>query len=645
MATLRTASLRSRACAFAIDLFLLYSALMPLSWLLHQWAPGLAGGWIDIGIQRCLPALIVLACWRSLGATPGQMVFMCEVVDAKTGEAMSTRQCLLRWLVFVLSALPLGLGFLWVVIDPQRRPLHDSVAGTAVVRCSPQRRYSPSLPETVLAHWRGDLPLPVSFWLNTVLILEPLLLLAAWLAVEINVAGDRLRLCSAALLLIWPLTLLVASWSLVGSWRSAVEHLRQRHGRSWPMAAQLMLAVLTTALLYSTALDFLPRVGGYLQLASGRDPLGRAEIALSDDRARVNVRGPIGMGDAARFLSVAAGANELRAVEIESSGGRMAEANRMADFIREKKLRVRVTGACDGACSLLFLAAERRQLMPGSAMGFSRDTAGIFSSLMSKVLAPGQSAQFRSYGAPQAILERMSATAPGQVWHPSRDELVDAELIERAPQTLDVALPAVGAAGALGELVETLRDNPGWYWTEQGHPGVIALAATRMDAARRDPTLSDEQVQSEGQAVISALLPEVLHNVRNDLRADYALIWRKQLRAAREQGLNACVGVLSGDAAAKRKLPPEVVAEEASWLVRVGMEPDAQATPRPVNAAEILVLGHQLGERAPDVLAGLFAATRKRPLASECDRTIGILDAVATLPNAVRPVAARALFQ
>jgi len=33
----------------------------------------------------------------------------------------------------VVSWLPLGLGYLWILVDPQRRAWHDRLSGTRVV--------------------------------------------------------------------------------------------------------------------------------------------------------------------------------------------------------------------------------------------------------------------------------------------------------------------------------------------------------------------------------------------------------------------------------------------------------------------------------------------------------------------------------
>ena len=42
-------------------------------------------------------------------------------------------QLLTRYLSYLISTLPLGIGFLWIAIDPQRQGWHDKLAGTSVV--------------------------------------------------------------------------------------------------------------------------------------------------------------------------------------------------------------------------------------------------------------------------------------------------------------------------------------------------------------------------------------------------------------------------------------------------------------------------------------------------------------------------------
>lgn len=49
------------------------------------------------------------------------------------GSTLSDRWALWRTLAFPLSVLPLGLGFVGIIVQREHRALHDLIAGTAVV--------------------------------------------------------------------------------------------------------------------------------------------------------------------------------------------------------------------------------------------------------------------------------------------------------------------------------------------------------------------------------------------------------------------------------------------------------------------------------------------------------------------------------
>jgi uncharacterized RDD family membrane protein YckC len=67
------------------------------------------------------------------GKTPGKSALRLRVVDEQ-GRKPALIKAALRGLVFVLSVYALGIPFICVFLNPQRRAPHDFVAGTWVVR-------------------------------------------------------------------------------------------------------------------------------------------------------------------------------------------------------------------------------------------------------------------------------------------------------------------------------------------------------------------------------------------------------------------------------------------------------------------------------------------------------------------------------
>jgi uncharacterized RDD family membrane protein YckC len=79
-------------------------------------------------------AVVVIGFWRYCGATPGKLAVGVKIVDARTGGAPSTGRLVLRLACYLVSALPLYVGFLWAAFDRRRQAWHDKIAGTVVVQ-------------------------------------------------------------------------------------------------------------------------------------------------------------------------------------------------------------------------------------------------------------------------------------------------------------------------------------------------------------------------------------------------------------------------------------------------------------------------------------------------------------------------------
>jgi uncharacterized RDD family membrane protein YckC len=75
----------------------------------------------------------VIGFWRYCGATPGKIALGVRIVDARTGGTPGILQLTVRFLAYLLSALPLYLGFLWVALDRRKQGWHDKIARTIVI--------------------------------------------------------------------------------------------------------------------------------------------------------------------------------------------------------------------------------------------------------------------------------------------------------------------------------------------------------------------------------------------------------------------------------------------------------------------------------------------------------------------------------
>ena len=124
-----------RAAAFLIDWLIVLVILIPLLIVVfgmrelsldpaeHSW---------DLLVPIVIGAAVV-GFWRYCGATPGKVALGVRIVDARDGSAPSTLRLVVRLLAYLVSAIPLYLGFLWIGIDRRKQGWHDKIARTIVI--------------------------------------------------------------------------------------------------------------------------------------------------------------------------------------------------------------------------------------------------------------------------------------------------------------------------------------------------------------------------------------------------------------------------------------------------------------------------------------------------------------------------------
>lgn len=72
--------------------------------------------------------------WTTTGQTIGKKAMGIKVVSAETGELLTYGEAAIRYVGYIVSALPIYLGFLWIIWDPQHDGWHDKIAKTKVIK-------------------------------------------------------------------------------------------------------------------------------------------------------------------------------------------------------------------------------------------------------------------------------------------------------------------------------------------------------------------------------------------------------------------------------------------------------------------------------------------------------------------------------
>jgi len=124
-----------RLAALFIDFLLLATLFLILDYGLGYFSIGNTEQlpWQLLLVNDLLAAFIIIFCWICCAATPGKLLFNCEIVQATTYTAITPFQALLRYLGYIISSIPLGLGFLWILHDTRKQGWHDKIARTVVI--------------------------------------------------------------------------------------------------------------------------------------------------------------------------------------------------------------------------------------------------------------------------------------------------------------------------------------------------------------------------------------------------------------------------------------------------------------------------------------------------------------------------------
>lgn len=277
-------------------------------------------------------------------------------------------------------------------------------------------------------HWRGHLSLARTYWVNGV-IANIIVTVLGLLLLSLEQLGQSLRIIAVGFIAFFALFLIIRGWALVGIWRSA-----GRHGARGGIAGWGTVARVAVALGVLGTLAQLPNIGlqakEYGLIAIGRDPIGpMASLVLDPSGEVLEVSGFLSAGIADAFADRVAAAPGLKLVSVDSNGGRIAEAIRMAELIKARGLDARVERRCASACTFLLLAGKERSAHQFAEIGFHQpDFPGLTEADRKETIATNR-ADYITAGIKPEFLDRALETPPEEMWFPNHDELMTAGVL------------------------------------------------------------------------------------------------------------------------------------------------------------------------------------------------------------------------
>lgn len=132
------ASFGARLWASILDGILFFLVSFPLLLMVYgkgYWSDErLVRGYTDVLINWVFPFVAIMLFWVKKQATPGKMAVSARIVCARTGGRPTVQQFVIRYVGYVVSAIPLCLGYFWMLWDDRNQTWHDKMSATVVVR-------------------------------------------------------------------------------------------------------------------------------------------------------------------------------------------------------------------------------------------------------------------------------------------------------------------------------------------------------------------------------------------------------------------------------------------------------------------------------------------------------------------------------
>jgi len=95
------------------------------------------GSWLAFAMAAMVVGFVIQLVWYSRRVSRrqsvGQQAAGIRVVDRRTVERIGVWRAGTRHVARLVSTIPFGLGYLWMLWDPERQTWHDKLAGTIVI--------------------------------------------------------------------------------------------------------------------------------------------------------------------------------------------------------------------------------------------------------------------------------------------------------------------------------------------------------------------------------------------------------------------------------------------------------------------------------------------------------------------------------
>ncbi|QIG47543.1 DUF4339 domain-containing protein [Nordella sp. HKS 07] len=393
----------------------------------------------------------------------------------------------------------------------------------------------------LIRHWRGQLSLVKSYWLNSFAV-------AGLLAVPIVIVGavgfsNYPRLISAIIIFLWPMTLIGQLWLSVGIWRSAERYSSQHPRKYWGGIAKFLtsLAVLSTVTTFVR--EGLPQIGGYVEIFAEANEK-RYVIRPLRNNSELEITGPLDFGLAQDVESILGQHPTIKVIHLHSEGGRLAEAEKLSTYILQRGLNTYVSNSCASACVNVFAAGKERWLAKGAVLGLHKPYFPGLSTVDLESISEETRRFLISRGVTAGFVDRGLSVPHESFWMPTHKELFESGLATAYVAESDVALS--GLSKDMATFEEALQNIELYRALSIRHPTEYAAIIDIFKAGyEKGQTIAD--LRGQTWEIILPLVNKSMPSASDEALMNFYQVMKEEVEAFSRIGTDACDAYLRGN--------------------------------------------------------------------------------------------------
>ena len=306
-----------------------------------------------------------------------------------------------------------------------------------------QPSYIPPKGNWLKLHWKGLLPLEVSYWTNVFAVGLVIIFLSTTFFKYFSNSNAEGALRGIVIIAFYLLITAITVWQLVGLYRSADKHPSRGGTKGWALIAKIMVLIGVTRYCYDMSQTGVPFILESGKMVVGTSTLPPMFIRVMNNGTEIEIQGGLDFGASEQLSEALAKNPSVKIVHLNSLGGRIAEAKKLASLIKKKKLNTYTKTQCLSACPIVFLAGADKLLGSEAKLGFHSASFGGVSGSEYEELNEGLVEQLELASVPKWFINKVTNINSSDMWNPDQKDLLKAGLVDKVVDSGDYALSGV----------------------------------------------------------------------------------------------------------------------------------------------------------------------------------------------------------